>query len=791
MRISVAWWTLLAACASAWAQNEGASGAVDKAVAAMENGDLASAEQTLRSELRGHPNEAPALEVLAAVLDQQNKYAEADPVYRRALALDPRSPGLLNNYGNHLVSTGRPKEAQAAFLKVLALDPHHPNALLQAARIALAEHDPAEASRCLARLPAEINDRPDVLLLRMLAAYQLHRAADGDALLGRLADAAKGDARRNLELGEALSAAALYDRAETFFNRALELEPDRFETLYDLGLAAAHAGHNGRAREALEQALAKQPDNADVLYDLAAVDMQTNRAEEALELLGRARRIAPDRPDAIALLARDAGQVGYFGDAVKAWDEYLKLRPHDAVARRERAFAEMAIPENEQQATADLQAYARAHPDDPIGHYELGAAESAKTPQQAVHELTRALSLKPDFASAHLVRGLLVYRQGDTASALPDFEKAAEEDPENAIILGRLGQAWLALERPDKALPALQKAARIAPGNAAVQLQLGRALSATGKPEEAARAFARYRELNAKEASATHPAGLVDFLSLSPQEQFARYRAGVERTVEKDPNNAEAQVRYLGLLLADGKTGEAETASAKIAALEPGPALLEEAARQLLDAGQYSTARDLLGKGDSTPELKLDLAIATAHVDGTAAALAILDQIPADARTGDYYLARIQFQDASAETMAAALRAKSQRPDLYRSAATVLLQRQREEQAVSLLNKGVGQIPDDPGLRILKALAATLEGQTPDEQFRRIEDRWPESSVAWLAQAFALASRGERDPARRALENAKALGAAGPAVEACEKSINAPAGDSHSRLLEAISLLFG
>ena len=706
-------------CALAWAQNDnGASEAVEKAVAAMQAGDLPSAEQTLRSELRAHPNEGPALEVLAAVLDQEKKYGEADPVYRRALAVEPRSPSLLNNYGNHLISTGRTKEAQAALAKVLAIDPRNPNALLQVARIALEQHQPAEASRCLTRLPAEINDRPDVLLLRMLTAYELHRTAEGDALLSRLADAAKGDAGHNVEIGEALSAAGLYDKAETFFARALELAPDRFEALYDLGLAAAHAGHHDRAREVLGQAMEKQPDNADVLYDLAAIDMQTNRAEDALELLGRARRIAPNHPDAIALLARAAAQVGYFGDAVKAWDDYLKLRPRDAVARRERAFDEMAIPENEQQAMADLQAYARAHPDDPIGQYELGAAQSAKAPEQAIREVTRALSLKPDFSSAHLLRGLLIYRQGDTASALPDFEKASKEDPGNAIILGRLGQAYIALDRASDALPVLQKAARIAPDNAAVQLQLGRALSVAGKSEEARTAFARYRELNAREAQSPHRAGLVDFLSLSPQEQFARYRAGVERTVAKDPNNAEAQVRYLGLLLGDGKTAEAEAVSAKIAALQPGPALLEDAARQLLDAGQYSTARDLLRKQDAAPELTLDVAIATAHLDGPAAALTILDRIPAGARTGDYYLARIQFQDESPETIAAALQANSQRPDLYRSAAAVLLRGKREARPSSC-STGADQLRTTPVCAYCWRWRRACAARTPRRNFEK------------------------------------------------------------------------
>src|SRR5436309_15385850 len=122
---------LLGALASARAQTDPVSDAVE----ALQRGDLNSAEQTLRSELRVHPENSAALGVLAVVLDQQKNYAEADEVYRRAVALSPRSTALLNNYGNHLLATGRLEAARGVFLKVIALSPGHANATLQLARL--------------------------------------------------------------------------------------------------------------------------------------------------------------------------------------------------------------------------------------------------------------------------------------------------------------------------------------------------------------------------------------------------------------------------------------------------------------------------------------------------------------------------------------------------------------------------------------------------------------------------------------------------------------------------------
>src|SRR5436309_15224564 len=102
-----------------YAQSE----ALDNAIAALERGDLTTAEQTLRGELRSQPNDVAALDVLGVVLDKQKRYAEADGVYRHAISLPQPSPSLLNNYGNHLLATGKLSEARRVFLKVIALKP--------------------------------------------------------------------------------------------------------------------------------------------------------------------------------------------------------------------------------------------------------------------------------------------------------------------------------------------------------------------------------------------------------------------------------------------------------------------------------------------------------------------------------------------------------------------------------------------------------------------------------------------------------------------------------------------
>lgn len=539
---------------------------VSVAVAALQRGDPASAEQTLRAELRAHPDDVTAEEVLGVALDQEKKFGEADTVYRQALAASPHSASLLNNFGNHLLASGKLVEARKIFLEVLTLNPSQINANIQLATIALRLKSPKEAVRYLDRLPKQAQESPGVAML----------------------------------VGTAFSSAGQYAKAEGFFQRALDAQPDNFEALYDLGLAASHAGHKERARDMLQKALDRQPGNVDVQYDLAAVNAELNHKDVALEILARAAQQAPQRADIQALTAHISADLGYFGDAAGAWGRYMKLAPGDDTGRREHGFAEAALGLKPDAGIADLEWFVQKHPNDATGHYELGTAESASNPEGAKEQISRALALKPNFGAARFARGLLNYRRGEAKLALTDFEFAAEHEPQNPAVLNRLGETYMALNRTADAVRVLRKAAEAAPDDATIQLHLGRALAKAGQADEAKTVFARVRELGPGKSELPHPAGLMDFLSLPPAEQRARYRAGVERTVQKNPENVEAQVRYLELLLEDGKVKDAAATARKILSLNPSAAIRSEAQQILQKAGQQELAKEFQNQSPAT-----------------------------------------------------------------------------------------------------------------------------------------------------------------------------------------------
>lgn len=637
-------------------------------------------------------------------------------------------------------------------------------AAIRDAVAALARGDFVSAEQ---KLRAELRDHPDEVEALALLGEALDgqkKSREAEEIRGRALAAGGRNPGANYAAGMALANAGRFDQAESFLARALAAAPGNFGVLYNLGVAATFAGHHERAREVLETALRQQPRNVDVLYGLAYVDAALKQRETAVRLLAQAAQLAPRRADIQKLLAITTGDLGALADSLAAWERYVKLEPGDDFGHRERGFALAATGQFEP-GIAELERFLARHPDDAVGHYELALAEMESDPARGLAHLDRAVALKADFVEAHSARGSLYYRQGKPETAVTDLEFAARLRPDDAVTLDRLGQTYLALDRPADAARVLRTAAALAPGDSRIQLHYGRALADSGQAAESKAALDRFRQLG-PEKNRGVPAGLVEYLSLTPEQQRADYRARVEKAVAGNPADAAAEARYLQLLLDDGNAGEAAAVAHRIAGLKPDAAVLAGAGRALLEARQYTAARELLDLAaveSPSADVRLNLALAAFHTGGAADGLRQLDRVPEAERGGDFYLARAQMMDAAGRSQDAAaaleqaLRAAPKRPDLYWQAAALLTKNGRTAEALRLLDRA------GPDREILLAKATTMElarrTQEAERLVNQVQNRWPEWAAGWVAQGIVLQSRGRFEEARQTLETAFALGA--------------------------------
>ena len=254
-----------------------------------------------------HPNVATDLNNLALLLKETNRHAEAEPLYRRALAIAEKSFGPdhpdvgngLNNLAGLLTGTSRHAEAERLFRRALRISeksfgPDHP-------KVALGLNN-------LAFLLTETN--------RFGEAEPLHRRALAISETSFGPDHPEAASRLN-NLAELLRETSRHAEAEPLYRRALSINeksfgPDHPEVARDLDNLALLLRATNRYAEAeplSRRALAIRektfgPDHPSVatnLNNLALLLKETNRHTEAEPLFRRALAInessfAPDHP---------------------------------------------------------------------------------------------------------------------------------------------------------------------------------------------------------------------------------------------------------------------------------------------------------------------------------------------------------------------------------------------------------------------------------------------------------------------------------------------------------------
>jgi tetratricopeptide (TPR) repeat protein len=258
---------------------------------------LAIREQKLGA---NHPDTANSLNNLAGLYESTGRYKEAEPLFVRSLAISeqelganhPNTANSLNNLASLYGSTGRYKEAEPLFVRSLAisereLGANHP--------------DTAKSLNNLANLYESTGryKEAEPLYVRSLAISEQELGANHPNAATSLSN-----------LASLYQSTGRYEEAEPLFVRSLaireqELGANHPDTASSLNNLAGLYESTGRYPEAeplfvrslaiREQELgANHPDTAISLNNLAGLYRSTDRYAEAEPLYGRAVEIAED-----------------------------------------------------------------------------------------------------------------------------------------------------------------------------------------------------------------------------------------------------------------------------------------------------------------------------------------------------------------------------------------------------------------------------------------------------------------------------------------------------------------
>ena len=271
--------------------------------------------------------EAQSLIDAANDLRAKGRPQESVSLYRRALAIEPRSDEAHNNLGNAFVELGKPAEAAECYRRALALSGDNAVILCNLANALRMLGQLEEAMTCSRRsiaLDPGLSMAHNNLGLLLTGLGQREQAVasyrQALALNPGYVEALNnlGDVLR--ELGQRREALAL-------LRRALELDPGRAGTHANFGHVLFEMGQIEEAASSFRRAMALQPDSAALHTSLAAAQRMERRADDAEATCRAALAIDPNCVQALTLLGELHADRGQFAEAHQLFQRALAVDP--------------------------------------------------------------------------------------------------------------------------------------------------------------------------------------------------------------------------------------------------------------------------------------------------------------------------------------------------------------------------------------------------------------------------------------------------------------------------------
>jgi tetratricopeptide (TPR) repeat protein len=579
----------------------------------IRKGDAEEAIAPLVELTRTRPQIPQAHLLLAEAYLKQKRpdFPQATAVYQKMSELFPKSPQVLLLLGMALAQQTNNADAYKAFEKCLELAPDNLTAVEQLATLDMSDR---KFDAAFDRIQKVIEKNPKAAPPQILAS-KIHLAHAGDFIRQEIKQHPPA-AGKTLRLADVPAAQPDVDKAENALLKAIDLDPsqnatylmlaqlyvasdrqqkalDRLETLaktndltalMQIGLIHEQLKHFDDARAAYERLLQVNPDYIAALNNLAYLDSEhLGKVDQAFTLAEKARRLQPGNPFTADTFGWVLFHKGDYIHALTALEESVSQVPQEAEIQFHLGMTHYMLG-NEGPARAALlqalQSVKEFQGKDSISNRLEVLALDVKDPQ------TRAILEQRAQANAKdpIVTGKLAWiydSAGAFDKAAPLYEALLKQNPDNAVVMGRLAELDAThLNKPAEALTLAKRAHELAPDSSEISHTLGRLIYQNHDYKWAL-------SLLQGAASGTDPVpGLLYDLAL------AQYGAGqineaestMNRALQKEssPEKAAEAKQFLDLLAAGRSRSAAQPAAAKareILNAKPGflPALMVSA----------------------------------------------------------------------------------------------------------------------------------------------------------------------------------------------------------------------
>jgi tetratricopeptide (TPR) repeat protein len=332
------------------------------ALALEQAGRMADAEAAWRALLKLQAANPEAYAHLGFLEARQERYTQAVPLYRKALALDPAMPGLRMNLGLALFKAGELKEAIQTFNRLLHSRPPSPEAGRLTILIGMAHYGLGEYAAAVPYLKQATASDPENLPFRLMLAHSCLGSQKFQCVLDvyhEILTLNAESAESDMLAGEALDAMKDHLAATQQFRAAVKANPREPNVHFGLGYLLWGQNQYQEAAEEFQAELANVPDHVQAMAYLADADIKLNRPEAALPLAEKAIQMNAGMELAHLDLGILYANAGRQDDAVRELKTAVKLSPKDVnphwrLARLYRAMGRKDEANAEFQKTSSL-----------------------------------------------------------------------------------------------------------------------------------------------------------------------------------------------------------------------------------------------------------------------------------------------------------------------------------------------------------------------------------------------------------------------------------------------------
>jgi tetratricopeptide (TPR) repeat protein len=400
----------------------------------------------LQRERGGRLDDPRLLYYVGLRLNQQGRYAEADPYLRNAVGLDPDAPRLRDAWMQALLGSGLTTAAFGEAREFAGTHPDSASAHLILGKFYVSQDSMIRATQELTRAVILDPSLSEGWSLLAVAQTGLDHITEAEAAARRAVALRPQSAPDRLGLALLLTRQGRRKEAIDCFGAAIALGPTAAvaHEEYARYLLTTSLGESDtrRAETEARRALGLDPGNPLALETQGQALAALGQVREALPLLLQAAQISPRAPDFALVLSQIYDRLGQ-ADLQQTWQSEYQRRQHRA------------------QAEQDLVTAILKSPDDPQPQRRLARmlAEEGDVGGCLRHQ-AKALRCAPDAPPAQAAAAEDLVVTGHAAAALPLAQRAVKIAPKSPAAYEALGDVQLALGQPSEAVHSYSKSAR-------------------------------------------------------------------------------------------------------------------------------------------------------------------------------------------------------------------------------------------------------------------------------------------------------------------------------------------